>query len=690
MVRSNAPVKKSLKNFKRKGNLTRELKFRHKVRPVKRSMIEHEKKKEDREYDEMKKEEEEHRKSLRELEEHDPELKRYIQKADPSLLDFAEEQLSDAEEESPEEEAEGEDGEGGEGAEAVLTAELADSWLESLTKAKSLKGVRKCVLGLRVAAAQGYLLREGESGKLHYVIQDTAVFEKIVTTTASAVPAALNSILKRKAGSKKVDVAEGWERVAGATKAFLSALAKVVGDTALPGSVLGVVLRAVPQCVEFLAPFQSVSRAFLKSCLGACAHDDEGVRVLGYLAVRAMALPGALPAPFTDVCLKGLYLTFVKNARSFQQMNYSLISSIMNQCVDLCGIDLGAAYQHVFMYVRQLAVYLRAALQSGAGEEAFRHVYNWQYINSLRLWAMAVARYHDKRELFPLVYPLAQVACGVVELFPAPKSFPLHLLVLGTLNHLQNRTQVYIPTSLYLLRILSSPVFAKSYKKSTGTPSDLAFSLRAKKGDLSSSTHHESVLKEALYLLVEHLAIHSHSIGFPEFAFPILSRLRQLKKSVGKGNPRWGALIAHTVQKIESSRDWTLKRRKGLNFGPADAEKVAGWEAKAKEDGSPLVATHLAEKKKREEVRAMKMEAGAGGRKTIDEHAAEGEDDDDESFGGLGKAEDADVASDEDDEEFGGGDDDGGDDGFEEEEEPKPKAAKRRNAGSTPKAKRRR
>ena len=53
----------------------------------------------------------------------------------------------------------------------------------------------------------------------------------------------------------------------------------------------------------------------------------------------------------------------------------------MSSCyVDLCAVDEHAAYRHAFVYVRQLAIHLRNAIQK-ATPEASRQVYNWQYIN---------------------------------------------------------------------------------------------------------------------------------------------------------------------------------------------------------------------------------------------------------------------------------------------------------------------
>ena len=61
-------------------------------------------------------------------------------------------------------------------------------------------------------------------------------------------------------------------------------------------------------------------------------------------------------------------------------------------------------YQHAFVYVRQLAIHLRNALAATNKKDAFKAIYNWQFINSLRVWTKVVAAYPEESGLRPLVY----------------------------------------------------------------------------------------------------------------------------------------------------------------------------------------------------------------------------------------------------------------------------------------------
>ena len=69
----------------------------------------------------------------------------------------------------------------------------------------------------------------------------------------------------------------------------------------------------------------------------------------------------------------------------------------MGNCVvELFGLDMGAAYEHAFVYIRELAVAAAGRAQRNRTKDAFREVYCWQTVNTLELWAKLLAAHHDK------------------------------------------------------------------------------------------------------------------------------------------------------------------------------------------------------------------------------------------------------------------------------------------------------
>ena len=89
-----------------------------------------------------------------------------------------------------------------------------------------------------------------------------------------------------------------------------------------------------------------------------------------------------------------------------------------------------------------------------------RSVYNWQFLNCLRVWTRLLTQYGSKAgklalalspalqfmtvhfaddALNPLVYPLVQVVLGVIDLLPAARYFPLRFFCARLLNDVSNQ-----------------------------------------------------------------------------------------------------------------------------------------------------------------------------------------------------------------------------------------------------------
>lgn len=76
--------------------------------------------------------------------------------------------------------------------------------------------------------------------------------------------------------------------------------------------------------------------------------------------IREMAL--RLGSDYLEACLKGMYKEYVANARFVNATSLPRIHFMASCVVELYGIDLAAAYQNAFIFIRQLAIVLRNAL----------------------------------------------------------------------------------------------------------------------------------------------------------------------------------------------------------------------------------------------------------------------------------------------------------------------------------------
>ena len=84
-----------------------------------------------------------------------------------------------------------------------------------------------------------------------------------------------------------------------------------------------------------------------------------------------------LPPPALDKCLSGVYRTYATNAKFVSAATLPHLNFMSSCVVEMCGLDLGAAYQVAFGAIKQLAVLLRNAM-SNKSKEAFKEVYCWQ------------------------------------------------------------------------------------------------------------------------------------------------------------------------------------------------------------------------------------------------------------------------------------------------------------------------
>jgi nucleolar complex protein 2 len=81
--------------------------------------------------------------------------------------------------------------------------------------------------------------------------------------------------------------------------------------------------------------------------------------VAAFLRIRQAA--AVLPFPFLEHCLKGAYLAYARSAKFMSESNLPGLTLMGNCLVELYGLDMTSSYQHAFVYLRQLALHLRAA-----------------------------------------------------------------------------------------------------------------------------------------------------------------------------------------------------------------------------------------------------------------------------------------------------------------------------------------
>ncbi|KAF8591770.1 Noc2-domain-containing protein [Ramaria rubella] len=538
-----------------------------------------------------------HLHELSQLAQKDPEFYKYLQENDRELLEF------DPNSAEQDDDMEGIDTRGEEDdAEMmetpILTKDILKSWQKALLEQRSLRALRKLLVAFRSAA---HVQEEGDSKvELSWRIDSPTVFRKLVTTALRYTPVILDHHVPYKILSNgKFKQPATSKKFTGLTKLLLSHFHNVVHViSSLPqhssmegdddGKDVEMTVLALTESAKLL-PYIIGSRKavkiYLKTCLRLWSSAQDNVRIAAFLAIRRLA--SSTDESILDLVLKGTYLTLVRSSKTTSVHSLPNITLMKNSALELyCAAEhSGAAYQHAFGYIRQLAILLRGGMKSMT-KEAYKQVYNWQFAHCVDFWALVLARACGRdptsgreNELQALIYPLVQVSLGAIQLVPTPRSYPFHLHLLRSLLHLSRHTTTYIPLTPHILPILQytlSP--SSSGKTSSLRPLPLDTSIRAPAPYLRTRIYAETLADEAVYILSEWLGTPQlqGSIAFPEICVPVGMALRKSMK--GAKGAKQGSAVKMLVERMEEGAKWTEDRRRGVTFAPADVDRVRDWE----------------------------------------------------------------------------------------------------------------
>lgn len=282
------------------------------------------------------------------------------------------------------------------------------------------------------------------------------------------------------------------------------------------------------------------------------------------------------------------------------------INLMKNSASELYALDSTASYQQAFSFIRQLAIHLRNALKTRSAD-AFKSVYNWQYLHCIDFWSIVLGAACDKEqpqesEMQQLIYPLVQVASGAIRLIPTSRYFPLRIHLLRAMLRLMQRSGVYIPLAPSLLEMLSAPEFLRKAKGSTLKPLDFTTTLRAPASYVRTRVYADQLAEEVPHLLLEFLATQSRSIGLPEVVVPLTTLLkRTLKHST---SPKLSSNCKQLLVKVDANVRFIEQKRKDVEFAPGNLKALDGFLADVDQGfETPLEAWVRLQRKVREQKR---------------------------------------------------------------------------------------
>ncbi|XP_034827771.1 nucleolar complex protein 2-like [Maniola hyperantus] len=540
---------------------------------------------------------ESHKKSLEKLKKIDPDFYNFLEENDENLLNFEADSEDDVSEKGDDDEDKlhvpgaitGDSDESdfeddtAKPVQGRVTLKMVSQWQ---TELQSEGKIKLATLTTVIKAFNAAMLRatsDDGTSKGEYKVEGSSIFNSVIQMCVLYLPTAIKKYLGMEQSGKDPKKCKHYVKIKGPLLAYLKDLLKLLGSVTSE-NILTVLLKHLHQMSVYIACFTSISKQALKKLISLWSNSEETVRVLAFLCI--LRITRNQQTALLDLVLKAMYLTYVKNCKFVSPTTWPGINFMRRSLVEMFTLDLNVSYQHVFLYIRQLAIHLRNAIVVQKIENR-QAVYNWQFVNSLHLWADLIAATSNKAQLQPLLYPLVMVITNTIKLVPTHQYYPLRFHCVEILMNLSKDTNTFIPVLPFLVEVLTSYDFNKKHKKVSMKPLDFSCVLRLAKSQLMENGFKDSVIDRVYGLLLEYAANESHSIAFPDLTLLAVIQMKQFLKSCSVSN--YTKKMRQLLEKIEENSKFIEKERAKISFGLSEDKMVAAWEANIRAKGTPLL-----------------------------------------------------------------------------------------------------
>ena len=547
----------------------------------------------------------EHKKSLKKLKQTDPEFYSYLKENDKNLLEFnlsddnkgdtdddddksslndsdirhiPNDQLEVASDES-DYEADG-DSEAKKDRRRV-TLQLLKTWQGEIQKDKTLRTI-KCAVEAFHAALQTVSESTGAES-LPYKVEGGVVFNGVVQLCVLYLPEAFKRFLKLGPESQfQAHKCKRFGKVKSILKSYLTDLIKILQNVTST-NILTVLLKHLHQMLPYTQSFSSLTKPLLRILLKVWSSGEESVRVVSFLSILRIATTNR--ESVLDMLFKTMYVKYVENSKFVSFTTLPGINFMRHSLAEIYLLDNNLAYNHAFLYIRQLAIHLRNATTLKK-KEHFQAVYNWQYINSLRFWTELIKLSKSDSVLRSLLYPLVQIIMGTIKVIPTPQYYPLRFHCLQMLIDISKETDTFIPILPFLLEILSSYDFNKRHKAVSMKPVPFICILRMSKSQLQENGFKDNVIDSIYKLILENAAKDSHTIYFPDLYVPCVIQLKAFLKKCHVAN--YCRKMKQLLDKIEENRKYIEAERNKTVIDLKNMPAIKNFENKIRTQGTSL------------------------------------------------------------------------------------------------------
>ncbi|KAI7794114.1 nucleolar complex protein 2 homolog [Triplophysa rosa] len=560
----------------------------------------------------------EHKDQLSELKRKDPEFFKFLEDNDKTLLNFEDSDSDEAEDEeermyhklpSQLEDANSDDNEEQEADkknvkttkksnEAIkVTEAMIENWRTGLTKEPTSRLFRDITQAFKAAVAT----TKGESDEqCRYTIAESTVFNSLILFCIKEMHAVLNRMLNLRApekDQKKMILPSSsprWHKHQIDIKMYIAGVVQLLSSLS-QSTVIDAVLRHTHQMVPFYLCLPKQCRILVKNLIRHWSTGEETVRVLAFLVLNKICRHK--PESHLNNVLKQMYIAYVKNCKFTSPNALPMISFMQRTLTEMYSLDTQMSYQQAFIYIRQLAIHLRSAMNMKK-KDTYQSVYNWQYVHCLYLWCRVLSTIHPSEVLEPLIYPLCQVIIGCIKLVPIARYYPLRLHCARALILLSANTKTFVPVLPFLVEILQQEDFNKKPGRISVKPINFAVILKLSKTNLQEKAYKDGLLEQLYDLILEYLHTQACSIGFPELALPTIIQLKAFLKECKVAN--YCKQMRQLLEKMQENCSYITGRRQKAAFAVSDTEAVVAWEKQVAKEGTPLTKYYSQWKKLRE------------------------------------------------------------------------------------------
>jgi len=469
-----------------------------------------------------------------------------------------------------------------------LTQAQVETIIDALNKQPTMGTINDVIEAFRAAvksiAAEEKVEEEGTPTPPKYIVEGGAMFNSVVRMCVAYLQPALKSVLKLDSESNsKPEKSKKWKKVEKQVRIYLVELVTLLARVS-EASVFNVLLKHVHSMLPYYQAYQKGAKMLMTRLVTIWSSSgSETPRILAFMCLVKLARNAGLLEP----CVKSMYLSYVKNCKFTSPTTLPNISFMKRSLVEMFGLDHNLAYYQAFVYIRQLAIHLRNAITTNK-KDAVQAVYNWQFIHSLELWGSLVGHCGHSETIKPLIYPLVQVIIGTAKLVPVGKFFPLRFHCAKILREISASTGTFIPVLPFYLDVLNTHNFKKKSKKVSMKPIDFSCILKLSKSQLLENGFKDSTIEEIYGGMLSYLADNSNKIAFPELITPMIFQLKDFLKKCKVQN--YSKKIKTLLDKSVANQKMIEQRRKHVNFGVGETQKIQVWEAQVANDGTPLLS----------------------------------------------------------------------------------------------------